>query len=523
MTESQHDFRVFTYTSPAFCDHCSRFMWGISNQGLKCSKCNYDVHKKCESSVKSPCPGPVVEESASSAFSSPRASIDESDAVPAQPSLNPTNTGTMSASTTPAIPLSSATANPPVRARTGKRVDDESPANTTGLVQNLVANTASTSAAIEKEKSNIPALNLLTTTPFNFSRLINRLDPVVNAHDRIVEILTWEKPAETILTIIGFVFICRYPIFIAIIPQALVLFLIGSNYYAKTKRSLKPDSSRGGPSYSVGSSQYVKNMTFIQNSMAMFVDAYDLIMSHLNYLDWTDPELTKGVMMYTVVSIVPTLIAVWFIPLNYVLLVVGLAVFFQNTALFRAGVGTLQPALMRGIQSQVKAVKKTAGFGSTYTFQVYENQRWWAGLGYIPHMMNWERTAWSDESGTVAYVSKEEVEFPEAGNDWEWVWSSPDWQLSVVRERTDEDGWIYSDHYWQNPKRKAQLGYITRRRLWTRTLKTVKKASSVATPSQPTSEAAKVGKNAEAAQVSSKSSASDPTMESSDPISSVVE
>jgi hypothetical protein len=145
-------------------------------------------------------------------------------------------------------------------------------------------------------------------------------------------------------------------------------------------------------------------------------------------VDWRDEDETMHLVYYIVFSAFAAVVLSRLIPINILCLIGGLSLFIKNTAFFQAAQTTLQPVVMKGLQENVDYVREAisnvsratsrAGAGvSTTSVQIFENQRWWSGLGWINHLLKSERPAFSDETGGVSKASKENYALPSD----EWV------------------------------------------------------------------------------------------------------
>lgn len=218
----------------------------------------------------------------------------------------------------------------------------------------------------------------------------------------------------------------------------------------------------------------------------LVADGYDEIKSHSRLMDWSDEDETTKLLKLALFTMISALLVVQFLPINILFLLGGLGLFLKNTAVFKAARVTFEPVVMRNIQANVDFAREALSNVSRASrnvnrecaVNIFENQRWFSGLGWVNHMLKSDRSLYSDETGMISKSDKDSYQLP--GPDWVYAcanfqeWVEPKWVLDLVWNSTlDRHGWLYSDHEWSksSESNKASVDSLTRRRAWKRSMR----------------------------------------------------
>ncbi|KAI9206137.1 integral peroxisomal membrane peroxin-domain-containing protein [Polychytrium aggregatum] len=472
-----HVFQLHSYLSPTNCDYCGHILWGLVHQGLQCTSCRMNVHPRCSGMVTHvACSSQSVRSMSRAHTLNKRSSIssltkDDPIVAPSEDAAAKAEALTASAPVQPATASSSSFSTlSSVGVLTKKLVRNAK----AGLPSAKPESSSSSSSSSLSSLSDPAPLNLLTTTPKNFLRFVNTVGPLVELHSEVIGILTWKNPSKSFLCWISILFFCLHPKICIFLPQTVVASFIAYKYCV---RATQP--AQTGADNSV---EYRRNMQFIQNLMSLTSDGIEQARSVVQKLDWSDEQQTQQILIYALASLPLNYVIYATVPLNVVVGVVATLALFYNTFLFQALVDTSMRIFTNQITPRVddalRNVISMSGLkpsvdSKVYTISVFENQRWWLGLGWIPHLLESERAAWSDEAGIVRYAAKDSFSLPRENNV-EWTWVEPTWTVSnswAGHFGTDPEGWQYTDNVWSNQSSTPSVSTFTRRRMWIRQMK----------------------------------------------------
>ncbi|KAJ3323366.1 hypothetical protein HDV06_001886 [Boothiomyces sp. JEL0866] len=461
----QHNFVLTSYSKPTYCDLCSKFIWGLAKQGCKCTGCGYNTHKKCKDLVMTPCH--PIERLRPSSPTSSRSSLDRRSSVSEKTEMKRSNS---------------------IPSRPQSPVKKES-----SLITELFAESQVQARKLGKvfEEAN-PSLSIGQFLKNN-NRFVARQGPLIWINQAVINLLTWKSVPHTLIFILCYIIICLHPILIPILPQLALIYLMVKFYHYRADNIMnghplpKPHITGTAPKLSPNAQELKEALQNIQNTMAHVSDAYDAGYNLYRAIDWSNPEQTQEVLKITVASAIGTIAVVSIIPLNLIALFAGLGIFVANTAIFKAASSTLAPVIVEKLGRRLDHARKlimeakAKGEDPIIDISLYENQRWWAGVGWVSALLQNERKAWSDGTGTITLPSKDNYELPAvedftdlaAVKSGKFEWIDEDWELDTKWTETDEQGWVYTNQSWGNPKPNRILGSFTRRRKWVRHMRLV--------------------------------------------------
>lgn len=520
-----HSFVDTNFSRPTYCDHCQGLLWGLVKQGTTCSDCGVVCHHNCQKSI-GPCANDKIPESTIT-----QKSFTDS---PAAKSLRTLQKNHSSDSiTTPATTIGEG----------GSSLSKLKRIATSEEFQNVLVsaaiNSSDTTQPPNEYLANLPPLNPQNTAK-NFSRFVSRCGPMFAFRDSVILLLSWNKPIDTLVALLIYIIVCLHPKLVLLVPHAILLQIIITGYNkrkginngtekenegrdhhdsrelpqlkksASTLTSTAVPATGGGfsrfsfataffPAFDEASPEYLKNMQNLQNMMGEMSDLYDLCASNAHHFDWSSETNTMRIFQSALISLAFLCLGIWLIPLNIIFLIGGVAMFLLNTRFAKFVLKEMLPQVAEIGQSQMDSAvkwytqveKKLDDQANFQELSLYENQRWWSGSGFIPHMLPDERGLWSNFSGSVELAPKEELPAPKG-----YHWIEDNWSLDKSGPWVDDalgvevmvypesGGWVYTDNSWENPRNGSTSSTsesnpntsttspkdksVTRRRRWVR-------------------------------------------------------
>ncbi|CAO3639489.1 unnamed protein product [Mucor hiemalis] len=498
-----HAFVEANFSRPTYCDQCQGLLWGLVKQGIKCSACGVVCHHNCQKEI-SPCVNEVISE--------PRRSFSDSPAAKSLRTLQKNHSDSLSNTASSIVTGEGSSLSKLKRIATSEEFQN--------VIVSAAINSTDTTQPPNEYLANLPPLNPQNTAK-NFSRFVSRCGPMFAFRDNVILLLSWNKPIDTLVALLIYIIICLHPKLVLLVPHVILLQIIITGYNKRKglngvskpsegesdplpqmKRSVSASTAAPSrfsfaaaffPAFDEASPEYLKNMQNLQNMMGEMSDLYDLCASNAHHFDWSSEADTMRIFQGALISLGLLCLGIWFVPLNIIFLVGGIGMFLLNTRFAKFVLKEMLPQVAEIGQSQMDSAikwytqveKKLDDQANFKELSLYENQRWWSGSGFIPHMLPEERGLWSNFSGSIELAPKEELPAP-AG----YHWIEDNWSLDKNGPWMDDNlgieamvypengGWVYTDNNWENPRNGNSVSLsetstlknksVTRRRRWIR-------------------------------------------------------
>ncbi|KAI9258151.1 integral peroxisomal membrane peroxin-domain-containing protein [Phascolomyces articulosus] len=456
-----HTFKTKTFHKPTNCEACDGLLWGVRRQGRQCQGCGYTCHDDC--TIAAP----------------PKCSF-----ININNNNNNNNYG----------PSSPGTKNVP-----GTLLSQtNTTATTSEHIQNVIV-TAAIHAADSTDPpneylANLPPLNAQISAK-NFVRFASRCGFMFSFRDSVLLLLSWEKPLDTCVAMAIYCMICFHPKLLLLAPQVILLNIIISAYSKRHERQQREaeqaaTAGAGGRTAAMraavaeNSPEYLRNMQNLQNMMGEVSDGYDAVVNNMHFVDWSSEATTWFILQMVILSSIGLIFVIWFVPLHLLALQAGITVFMSNTRFAKYCMREFSPYLINYAKARLQIAtewytefeKQVDEQERVREVSLYENQRWWSESGFAPQLLDNERNAWSDLSGSVQLPPKEDMAAPKG-----YRWTQDNWKLDTAGPWIDdtlgieflvspeEGGWVYTDNNWEySGKKQERPARLTRRRRWIR-------------------------------------------------------
>ncbi|KAI8332856.1 integral peroxisomal membrane peroxin-domain-containing protein, partial [Chlamydoabsidia padenii] len=514
-----HQFNVTTFHGLVYCDYCSKMLWGLARQGVQCSECGYHCHVTCKDMALQ-CRPPrrftldslsVTDSESESlsrySLSTPRSSLDISKS---QQQVQYNNDEAMSVLSGRSISQSTSLLSKRRQSRDSSysytHQQKEEPLKTPPLYtpyielpqrqqqqqqqQPSVPVKAFRKALKQRLSyppqqqqpsgdSSVKSNPMMTPQQMakTFTRLIARSRAFFHLVHYFYDVYNWKSPVIS-LTYIGiWTLLCIYPTSMILLPPVLIILLA-----FRSGLQDRPANQILLPRYDEGTPEYNVNLQWMQSCLVFFIRFYDNLSYHLQHASLNENVYRLLFAQSLVLTFCLYLVGRWLI------LVFGLVLMVNKTWLGGAMETAIQVS-MELLQNMMDLIQHLvySRHSSKVSLEVslYENQRFWAGTGYTSQLLRSERTPWSNITGTEPLPSKDDMPPPS-----HYQWTDDDWQLDMSGPWTDDilglvsivecddQGWVYTDHKWANPKRRPDPSpkggekdgarSLTRRRRWYR-------------------------------------------------------
>lgn len=217
-----HDFKVTSFTSPTFCEYCSGFIWGLTRQGVRCSKCKATAHSSCAVSPSTNCQNDRGLATLVRNSNTPVPSNHGSGRAVGGTSMETLHHQRGSPSSS--LATSSSVFGMGGKGNSGQifkhldRVYWQKVEEETKLNDNVSAQTEQ-------------PLSLFQTLPTNFMQFTAKLAPLSIVHRGIQDILLWRRPKHSVVAMLVYSLYCLRPNLLVATPLALAIAYIIFNFF----------------------------------------------------------------------------------------------------------------------------------------------------------------------------------------------------------------------------------------------------------------------------------------------------